>query len=302
MSDGAFFISPSEPVRVMAALSEIVDWGVKVVRAEDACITGNGVKVGVLDSGCAANHPDLKDGIAAFKDFTNSSLGDKDGHGTHVAGIIGARANDAGVVGVAPECALHIYKVLSDTGWGSYDWVANALNAAIADGCNIINMSLGCNDLPPDNVHQAIKDARAAGILVFAAAGNDGRGLPPTADAVDYPARWEEAIAVAAVGQQHNHADFSSPGPGVAMAAPGADIYSTWPPSGYALLSGTSMACPVVSGTAALFWEYLKDQDKPDSMTMADFVWEHMHADAMDLGEPGRDPLFGYGLVQFKPN
>jgi subtilisin family serine protease len=285
----------------MASLSETVDWSVKVVRTEETGVNGAGVKVGILDSGCAANHPDLKDGIVSFKDFTGSSLDDKDGHGTHTAGIIGARANDIGVVGVAPECSLYVYKVLSDSGWGDYDWVANAVSAAAADGCNIINMSFGCNDLPPDNVHQAIKDARAAGSLVFAAAGNDGRGLPPTADAVDYPARWEEVVAVAAVGQQHNHADFSSPGPGVAIAAPGTDIYSTWPTNSYSLLSGTSMACPVVSGVAALYWESLRDT-KPNNMTMAEFVWDNMRADAMDLGAPGRDPLFGYGLVQFKAN
>lgn len=220
---------------------------------------------------------------------------------THVSGIIGARDNDAGIIGVAPSCQLGIYKVLSDTGWGEFDWFVKAIYAALEDGCQVINLSLGSNETPPETVHNAIQDARRAGCLIFAASGNDGNGVPATGDAVDFPARWEEVIAVAAVERDRAHSNFSSPGPSVAICAPGRDIYSCWPETGYALDTGTSMACPFVSGAAAVYWSHFLAEGH-EHKDIAQLVWAQMQKDAQDLGDPGCDPLYGCGLVRVKVN
>lgn len=299
MSTGAFFLTPSRPKFVMAQLAQMVDWGALMVGS--SVHKGEGVKVGVLDTGCARNHPDLKDAIFTFNDISGGSKDDGDGHGTHVSGIIGARDNDAGIIGVAPSCQLGIYKVLSDTGWGEFDWFVKAIYAALEDGCQVINLSLGSNETPPETVHNAIQDARRAGCLIFAASGNDGNGVPATGDAVDFPARWEEVIAVAAVERDRAHSNFSSPGPSVAICAPGRDIYSCWPETGYALDTGTSMACPFVSGAAAVYWSHFLAEGH-EHKDIAQLVWAQMQKDAQDLGDPGCDPLYGCGLVRVKVN
>jgi len=171
---------------------------------------------------------------------------------THVAGIVAATDNDQGVVGIAPECFLIPIKVLSNNGTGSYGFIEAGIRKAIEMGADIINMSLGANVEPPRSIHNAIKDAVNKGIIVIAAAGNDSKN-------VNWPARYDEVIAVAALDQQGNLAHFSSRDEHVKTVAPGVQIYSTVPANQYGMMSGTSQASPFVAGVCALLLSYARN-------------------------------------------
>ena len=124
-----------EPKFILSALSEVVDWGLRLLNIPD-CWTitkGDGVKVAVLDTGVDRNHQDLKDRIDDAVDFTGSANGYNDmvGHGTHCAGIVAAIDNGVGVIGVAPHARLYIGKILNDNGAGDYSWIVNWINFAI---------------------------------------------------------------------------------------------------------------------------------------------------------------------------
>ena len=218
---------------------------------------GTGVKVAILDTGVGP-HPDLA--VASSKNYTGSlSPDDKYGHGTHVAGSVAAKTNNGvGVSGTCPECTLSSYKVLNDAGSGQWDWIANGIIAAADDNNKAINMSLG-GYTPSQTLESAVNYAWGKGVVIAAAAGNDGQnwGL--------YPAAYTNAIAVGATTNTDARASFSNYGGNwVDVAAPGASILSTaptgstsiWPTgtSGYATLNGTSMATPHVTGLAALVW------------------------------------------------
>lgn len=218
--------------------------------------TGKDVKVAVLDTGIDQSHEDLKAKIVANKNFTNSrTVDDKYGHGTHVAGIIAAVTdNRTGVAGTAPAAALMNVKVLNDQGSGYYSWVASGIVWAADNGAKVINLSLG-GSAPSDTLEAAVNYAWSKGAVVVAAAGNSG-----TADPV-YPAYYANCLAVAATDATDTKAAFSNYGSWVDLAAPGVEIFSTVPDHKnrlgllkYGSLSGTSMAAPFVSGTAALVW------------------------------------------------
>jgi len=229
---------------------------------------GDGVNVAVIDTGIDLDHPDLAVNIeggymaiaASGRYRKNRSYDDDNGHGTHVAGIVAAADNDQGVVGVAPAAHLYAVKALDQNGSGWTSDIVDALYWAIGthtdldaagnltpdNDIQVINMSLG-SDYPSDSFAQAVKDAYTADILVVAAAGNDGA-------AVDYPGAYTDVLAVAATSASDAVPWWSSRGPEVELAAPGVDVYSTYRGGGYTYLSGTSMAAPHVSGSAALVW------------------------------------------------
>jgi subtilisin family serine protease len=273
-------------------VKDVVDWGIHEIHAEDAWqkTKGKGVKVGILDTGVDYNHPDLKDNIKAYVDFTNSPFGalDQQGHGTHVAGIIAAEMNHLGIIGVAPEAELYCAKVLGDHGTGGFDSIIKGLEWAIEQGVDIISMSLGCSMEPPQELNDAIKKASDAGIILIAATGNENSD-------VDWPAAYDEVIAVSAMDHNHERARFSNYGIKNEIMAPGVDILSTYKNGGYARLSGTSMATPIVSGCVALYLSYLKANNQPKP------TLEELHKklleSADDLGDPGRDPVYGDGLI-----
>jgi subtilisin family serine protease len=150
------------------------------------------------------------------------------------------------VIGVAPRCRLLVAKVLGDDGSGTSDAVAAGIDWAADAGADILSMSLG-SPHPAEEIHAAIRRAVAKGKFVICAAGNDGRDR-----SVNYPARWEDTVAVGAVDRNGAVARFSSRGPEVDLCAPGQDILSTFFAGGYAKLSGTSMATPFVAGVVAL--------------------------------------------------
>ncbi len=261
---------------------QVLPWGVDRIDAEYEWTgsTGLGVNVAVIDTGIDADHPDLADNIAGGVNYVSkpwwkpadpSKWDDDDGHGTHVAGIIAALDNGIGVVGVAPEASLYALKVLDKTGSGYVSDIVAALEWAILNDMDICNMSLG-TDTDVESLEEACDAAFTLGVLLVAAAGNDG-------GAVDYPAAYSSVIAVAAVDSSDARPSWSSYGPEVALAAPGVDVYSTWKGSGYKTISGTSMAAPHVAGTLALNLS----ADLCDS--------------ADDLPPTGTDDYSGCGLV-----
>jgi subtilisin family serine protease len=235
---------PPQPV-------EVVQWGVERVNADLVWPenTGDVIKVAVLDSGVDLSHPDLlenlKGGFSAVG-YTRSYK-DDNGHGTHVAGIIAALDNEIGVVGVANGVDLYAVKVLDRRGSGYLSDIIEGLEWAITNDMDVVNMSLGTSTYV-GVFDDAVQKVVNAGIIVVAAAGNDG----PAENSVDYPGAFNGVIAVAATSSNDEVAAWSSRGPQVDLAAPGVGIYSTYKGSAYATMSGTSMASPHVAGVVAL--------------------------------------------------
>jgi hypothetical protein len=282
-------------------MGETLDWGVNRIDADivHEYNNGTGIKVAILDTGIDYNHPDLAANYAGGYDFGGDYSGapndddpmDYDGHGTHCAGIVAAMmGNDEGVIGVAPEAELYAVKVFSDDGSGRYSDVMEALQWCIDNDIQVISMSFGSSKKSGDPMIESwINAAYNAGILLVGAAGNDGN-IFGSGDNVIYPARYENVIAVAATGSNDGRASFSSTGPAVELAAPGVNIYSTYWDNTYATLSGTSMACPMVSGTAALVIA------SDPTLTNTE-VRQRLQVTADDLGALGKDTKYGFGLV-----
>lgn len=283
----------SEVVEIQSvAPKQVVDWGVSLVQAPQvwSLTKGEGMKIAVLDTGVDKTHPDLAPNIAKGMNFTSSNrtdFRDRQGHGTHCAGIIAGVDNSIGVVGVAPQAKLYIAKVLGDDGSGSIEGIVQGIDWAIAEKVDIISMSLGCSANPGASLHNAIKRARKAGIVIVAATGNENTH-------VGWPAAYDEVIAVGAVGQTLDRAGFSNFGKEVDIAAPGVDILSTYPVNKYAKLSGTSMATPMVAGVVALAQAYSR---KFGVKANPDMIVQMIQLRSVDLGLKGTDAAFGNGLV-----
>ena len=275
--------APSQPAQKLP-------WGVNRIDAELSNNTGAGVKVCVVDTGIDKDHPDLQANIVGGRNFVAKGLtldptkwDDDNGHGTHVAGTIAAVDNTVGVVGVAPSASLLAAKVLNRQGSGYMSDIIAGVDWCVQSGAKVVSMSLGSSS-DVQAFHDTVDAAYANGVLLVAAAGNDYGG------AVSYPAAYDSVVAVSATDSADNLASFSSVGPEVELAAPGASVLSTYKDGGYATLSGTSMATPHVSGVAAL-----AIQANP-LMSNAQ-VRALLQSTADDLGAVGKDNLFGYGLV-----
>jgi subtilisin len=279
-----------------------IPWNIEMVGANRVWdrVTGAGVKVAVLDTGIDENHADLSVSGGVSMVPGSTSWDDDQGHGTHCAGIIGARHNEHGVVGVAPGSMLYAVKVLDSRGSGYLSWILAGMGWAAQNGMDVASMSLGSNVDEPDAActlayQRAAERLAAAGCITVAAAGNNGRD--PDNPWVGNPARCAGFMAVAAVDSNRNLAAFSSRGPaslcggcGVEIAAPGVSVNSTTRGGGYGLKSGTSMACPHVSGAAALLKE-LHPTWSPAT------IRARLRSTADDLGAPGNDTSFGSGLL-----
>lgn len=252
--------------------------------------TGAGVRVAVIDSGIDPTHPDLEGIYAGGWDFVNDDDDPYDdfGRGTQVAGILAAAVNGSGVTGVAPDVSLYALKVLDHDGAGFFSDIIAALEWAVANGIQITNNSYASATDPGSLVRQAFDNAYAAGVLNVAAAGNDGT-CAGTADTVGFPARFASVIAVAATDAADRRACFSATGPDVELAAPGVDINSSLPWGTYDYDSGTSMASPHVAGTAALVIGA--------GVVGPQNIRDLLDQTALDLGDPGRDPEYGYGRI-----
>ncbi|MCM1089020.1 MAG: S8 family serine peptidase [Muribaculaceae bacterium] len=216
--------------------------------AWDKGYQGQNVKVAILDSGVTA-HEDLTIAEAVNKVTSEGAVTDDvEGHGTHVAGIIGATLNNnMGGAGIAPKAELYNVRVLGNSGSGSDAQIIQGIYWAMDKDVDIINMSLGGVGYDPA-FQQVVNEAYEQGIAIFAAAGNDGGANK------DYPAGYDHVICVAATASNNSRASFSNYGAWVDLSAPGQDIYSTYSKGGlkYKYLDGTSMACPVAAGEAAV--------------------------------------------------
>ncbi|MCX7772111.1 MAG: S8 family peptidase, partial [Clostridia bacterium] len=280
-----------ETDQIVKISSQFQDWGVTCTDAPKAWangFTGKGVKVAVLDTGIAPHEDLTVAGGVSLQSYT-SSYADDNGHGTHVAGIIGARNNSLGVVGIAPEASLYAVKVLDQDGSGYMSDIISGIEWCISNKMDIINLSLG-SSTSSFALKAEVDKAYGQGILIVAAAGNEGT-TDGTGDSVNYPARYDSVIAVAAVDSTTKRAAFSSTGRTVEVAAPGVNIASTYPGDAYARMSGTSMATPFVSGDLALL-----KQAYP-SLTNVQ-LRDKLDKSAVDLGTTGRDAWYGYGLIQ----
>jgi len=253
------------PFEVKAIHSEAseIPYGVKQIQATDLWDKGekgSGIVVAILDTGIDRDHPDLKDQIIDGRNFTGEgskeNFTDGNGHGTHVAGTIAAIENGSGVVGVAPEAKLLIGKVLKDSGSGSYKSIIDGIEWATKwrgkndERVRVISMSLGGSYNDP-RMEKAILKAVSKGILVVVASGNEGDGSELTEE-YGYPALYRECVTVAACDESGKLAEFSNNHKEVDIIAAGVDVLSTYPNSSYAVLSGTSMATPHISGALAL--------------------------------------------------
>lgn len=252
-----------------------------------------GARVAVVDSGVNARHPWLANNIVAAGDLTgvmenpwgsaaeedpdkNEMWFDGNGHGTHVAGII--RQN-------YPSVQIVVAKALNDFGSATSTWIARAITWAVDMDVDVINLSLG--EISNSRaVREAVDLAVSRGIIVVAAAGNDGQDGSPTF----YPAALPGVVAVAAVDETGEATYFSNRGDYVDIAAEGDKIVSASRTGGLVKLSGTSMAAPKVAAVLAKIRE-----EKPD--WGAQQVIDHVLGTAKDAGEPGPDPVYGYGIL-----
>ncbi|RLQ84889.1 S8 family serine peptidase [Planomicrobium sp. Y74] len=273
-------------------------WGYQHIKAPSALklgYTGKGVKIAVIDTGINASHPDLRvaGGISMIGD--SSPLTDGNGHGTHVAGVIGGLNNSIGVVGAAPDAEIYSVKVLGSDGAGKLENVLNGIQWAIDQKMDIINLSLTTeNDIP--ELQELLKKAFQQGILIVGAAGNIETLTQEQEDTL-YPARYPSVIAVGSIKNDNALSNFSYQGPSVELVAPGQGINSTYSNAetitqeDYKVSQGTSVSTPFV---AAIFAQYMEAYPHLSNTQLRETVKRSL----IDLGVKGKDRSFGYGLVQ----
>jgi subtilisin family serine protease len=298
-------------------------WGWLRIYADVAYSNGyrgnNTTLVAVIDTGIDLDHPDLQeniytnpyeipnglddDGNGYIDDIhgwnfvdDNNDTGDHDGHGSHCSGIIAGIDNTIGIAGVAPDVQILPIKVI-ETQSGDLSKLVGAIAYACTMNASVISMSIGSD---PDTVGAVLKNKintvisqayYGNGTVLVAAAGNTkGGGI----EEVTYPACNPLVIAVSATTKSDTLANYSNYGIEVEIAAPGGDergaILSTYNESNYASLGGTSMACPHVSGVVALILQW-------NSSMTPDEIRARINSTAIDLGAPGKDILFGHGLI-----
>lgn len=274
-------------------------WGIHAMNAAKSPFTGKGIKMAILDTGFDFTHPDFAGRTIHRKSFVGTRQAkDKEGHGTHCAGIAGGgRKGQAGVqYGVAPGTRLYIGKILDDGGEGSDGLALAGIEWALEKGCQVISMSFGA---PVETGSHSVVFEQVARIamehkcLLVAATGNESDREEGLIAPVNHPANCPSVIAVGALNASLKIAEFSCAGTDatsgqVDIAAPGDNILSTWPGGKYRRESGTSMAAPFVAGAAALLWEQY-----PDSS--AEGIWLKLIQQARRSTLPASD--IGAGLV-----
>ena len=237
-----------------------VQWALGKVQASQAWDITQGsrnIRIAILDTGIDLQHRDLATKIVSSVNFTDSTTAAANGqsHGTHVAGIAAAATNNGiGVAGLGRNCSIMNVKVLGDSGYGYYSWIAKGIIWAADNGANVISMSLG-GSIASTTLENAVNYAWSKGVVVVAAAGNNGSTTP------FYPAYYANCIAVGATDNSDAMTSWSNHGSWVDVAAPGLSIYSTVPSSQFGYKSGTSMSSPHVAGLAGLVFSVASDSN-----------------------------------------
>ena len=283
-------------------------------------LAGGGITVAVVDSGLDTGHPEFSGRIVAPAVFisnfntacgpTSADVLDNDGHGTHVAGIVAAGANNGGIVGVAPAVAIMPIKVLDACRSGYFSDIVQGIRYAADRGAHVINLSVGgyLSAADPDHaaiiaiVQDVVDYAHARGVVLVGAAGNNALDIDTQPF---YPAAARHVLAVAATTTTDSRPLFSNFGTRIDLAAPGADssqpdngLYSTLPtyprngtgPLNYGYMAGTSMAAPHVAGLAVLLRER-------DAGLTPDEIRTILQFSAHDLAPAGADPYYGAGRL-----
>ncbi|MED1950531.1 S8 family peptidase [Brevibacillus centrosporus] len=264
-------------------------WNLPLIGMEQSWDVSEGssdVIVAVVDTGVDMEHPEFEGKLVEGYNVLDGSNKPQDdnGHGTHVSGVIAAKTNNKdGIAGMTWKSKLMPIKAIGADGSGSAVDIAQGIYWATDHGADVINLSVG-NYTSSAALKEACKYAYDNNVVLVAASGNDASDQP------SYPAAYDEVLSVAAVDHLKERADFSNFGDYVDVAAPGVDIPSTYIYSDYASLSGTSMACPHVAALAALVRSVHPDMKSHD-------VMELIRSSALDLGPPGHDQLYGFGMI-----
>ncbi len=297
-------------------------WGLQKMQAEEAWEIERGltrkVVIAVLDTGIDLTHPDLvnrlwtnpgeinsngidDDGNGYIDDYYGWNFdGDKadpdddNGHGTHVAGIIGAEVNNStGIAGVNWDASLMAVKVMGSDGSGTYSDIAKGIIYATDSGAEVINMSIGGASYS-STLKDAVEYAFEGGVCLVGAAGNgydtDGDGVTDKFDQISYPAFYSKVIAVGATDSNDSKASFSCYGPQLTLVAPGVTIMSTIPDNKYESMDGTSMATPLVAGIASLILGLI-----PGATPLT--VQQILTSTCDDIDTIGWDKYTGFGRV-----
>ena len=265
----------NEPyVRQQPTLSEI-----EVSQLRQLTTGSHETTVAILDTGVDQNHEELGGQVVAETNFSKSyTPSDIHGHGTHIAGIIAAKDDGLGIIGVVPGCPLLNVKVADDTGMCQASALAKGIIWAVDNGASVINISIEIREPSPE-LERAVNYAWSQGSLIIAAAGNSGSESPV------YPAYYENCLAVAAVGPDNNLVPLSNFGDWVDVVAPGLDVYSSLPDNNYGHKSGTSFACAYVSGIGALLFDIATDSNNNDQLN--DEVRAMIESGCQDIGLAG---------------
>lgn len=309
------------------------DWAKEMTQVDQLAeqgLTGDGVRLAVVDSGVAADHREYEGVTVRWKDFVNdrSQPYDDDGHGTHVSGLALAQGagglNSPDVTGVAPDASLLHAKAIKAAGDSQASDVADGVDWAVQNGADVLVLSLGSRPSVIDinqDLRNSVDSALSEGVVVVAAAGNAQQGESGKDCQVTSPADMDLVIAVGAVDRNRSIAKFScSGGQGTGplglqerqdpnkkpeLTAPGVQLLGPWPSRNcagradakYCILSGTSQAAPIVGGIVALMLEENPDMQRQGKETIRE-IKTALTETAAEPGFDGHHPRYGYGIVQ----
>jgi thermitase len=292
-------IAWAEPDRALHILSEPMrrsQWALDSLHVEKAWsfagLTGafglGGVPIGIVDTGIDSRHEEFRGRLRACAASASGKVregicDDREGHGSHVAGIAAANAgNGVGIAGIAAASPILVCRALTGTGAGSTADVAACIVWLARSGAKVINLSIGGPDSAA--LRTAVRTATSAGSLLVAAAGNDGSGTD------SFPAAYPEVVSVAALDPNGQRAAYSNWNRDVELAAPGTGILSVKDGGGYVRMTGTSMAAPEIAGAAALIWNSVPGRTAASVRSALDHSTK-------DAGARGRDPKYGFGSL-----
>ncbi|MHA2203378.1 MAG: S8 family peptidase [Candidatus Hodarchaeales archaeon] len=307
-------VAPIAPRVVLSSLDPNFQWNLIDIGVDKAWNYTQGrsnIVVAIIDSGIDFTHPDLvnqswrntdeipangidDDGNDYVDDIVGWDFRDDDNdpspghrHGTFVAGLIAADDDNHISVGIAPSIQLMALRFLDDQnrfGGGDWNMFIEAMDYAVNNGADIIQISIQADGVPPESFHTAVERAYNESVVIVSVTGNNE-------DEVTYPGKYSEVIAVSATTKEREIADFSSPGEQNEICAPGFNVSSIYPNKWTPQTgSGTSFAAPLVSGAIALILSLNKTLS-------TETIRSILHETSTDLGIEGKDPIFGYGLL-----